>query len=97
MLSGVSQQNISRIEKGKQTPSVLMLLDLSVAMSLTVDDVLKRAGYLPGKLQGYRSGGLYKLIDMLSDDEQNRVREYAEWRLSEERAGYKADQDPDQG
>lgn len=85
-LSGVSQQHISRIELGEALPTVRVLLDLAQALRTTPDGVLKIAGLLEGEPEQIGAIDVYQIAKQLGPKEQEKVREFANWRLCEQRS-----------
>lgn len=86
LVSGVSQQHISRIENGFRLPRIDILLDIALALNVTPDFILIEAGVLPGGDDKNLSEGgyLYQISKKLVPEERERVTEYANWRLAEQ-------------
>ena len=88
--SGVSQQNVSRIEQGKQMPRVDMLAFIARALGATPDDILTRAGLIDLG-DTWTKSDLYAIVAELNESERRQLTEYARWRLREQRARYETD------
>ena len=97
-LSGVSQSAINKIEHGT-IPRIDTLVDLTSVLKTTPNDVLRKAGMLPGSTEVEESEAiyLYQIARKLNDDEKKRVSEYALWRLAEQKQKYELNQIPDEG
>jgi len=95
IITGISQQHISRIENGINSPGIEVLFSIAMALSVTVDDIMREAGFVPGEMTGTDAGQIYQTYIQLDEDERRRVSDFIRWRLSEQRARYKSN--PDQG
>lgn len=90
--SGVSQQLISKYERGERYPRIEKLFSIAQALGGTPDQILKAAGVMPPQ-SGLNARELYEVAIALTPTERQRVMEYAEWRLHEQREQYSATSD----
>lgn len=87
--SGVSQQAISGIESGRNSPSEQTILMLSAALHCSLSELMQDGDVIAGQKNNpapdSRDGiknEIISLLDDLQEDEQIQARDYLEWILS---------------
>ena len=82
--SQLPQSTISRLETGVMLPGTDTLLDVARGLGVTPNEIFKAAGIILPE-DDLTLWELYEIAAVLTPVERQRVTEYAEWRLHEQR------------